>query len=141
MAQTLFVTLPGDIQGSLPESTCATPVRISGDARDAVMFQVTPSGLHGTSGPANQSRKAEAILTEVFRHTECRTHTPMRNFCDPTRYTSTPILCQSTTCWRVMAWCPRIAVRAAVAPMVRSEEHTSELQSHSFISYAVFCLK
>src|ERR1051326_2145333 len=27
-----------------------------------------------------------------------------------------------------------------VAPN-RSEEHTSELQSHSFISYAVFCLK
>ena len=25
--------------------------------------------------------------------------------------------------------------------LVRSEEHTSELQSHSFISYAVFCLK
>ena len=25
--------------------------------------------------------------------------------------------------------------------VVRSEEHTSELQSHSFISYAVFCLK
>ena len=25
--------------------------------------------------------------------------------------------------------------------MRRSEEHTSELQSHSFISYAVFCLK
>ena len=25
--------------------------------------------------------------------------------------------------------------------MARSEEHTSELQSHSFISYAVFCLK
>ena len=24
---------------------------------------------------------------------------------------------------------------------LRSEEHTSELQSHSFISYAVFCLK
>src|ERR1051326_9333473 len=24
---------------------------------------------------------------------------------------------------------------------MRSEEHTSELQSHSFISYAVFCLK
>ena len=28
----------------------------------------------------------------------------------------------------------------AVLPY-RSEEHTSELQSHSFISYAVFCLK
>ena len=26
-------------------------------------------------------------------------------------------------------------------PDLRSEEHTSELQSHSFISYAVFCLK
>ena len=25
--------------------------------------------------------------------------------------------------------------------LARSEEHTSELQSHSFISYAVFCLK
>src|ERR1051326_9439938 len=30
--------------------------------------------------------------------------------------------------------------RESGAP-VRSEEHTSELQSHSFISYAVFCLK
>src|ERR1051326_4095294 len=29
----------------------------------------------------------------------------------------------------------------AVANMNRSEEHTSELQSHSFISYAVFCLQ
>ena len=29
----------------------------------------------------------------------------------------------------------------AFAQSYRSEEHTSELQSHSFISYAVFCLK
>ena len=29
----------------------------------------------------------------------------------------------------------------AVIDEARSEEHTSELQSHSFISYAVFCLK
>src|ERR1051326_9603023 len=29
----------------------------------------------------------------------------------------------------------------ARSPTCRSEEHTSELQSHSFISYAVFCLK
>src|ERR1051326_9379844 len=28
-----------------------------------------------------------------------------------------------------------------VVVTVRSEEHPSELQSHSFISYAVFCLK
>ena len=30
---------------------------------------------------------------------------------------------------------------ALLAISARSEEHTSELQSHSFISYAVFCLK
>ena len=29
----------------------------------------------------------------------------------------------------------------ALQELRRSEEHTSELQSHSFISYAVFCLK
>src|ERR1051326_4211015 len=29
----------------------------------------------------------------------------------------------------------------ALEDTLRSEEHTSELQSHSFISYAVFCLK
>ena len=37
-----------------------------------------------------------------------------------------------------------IPARAALAAAMgkgRSEEHTSELQSHSFISYAVFCLK
>src|ERR1051326_369118 len=28
--------------------------------------------------------------------------------------------------------------RSGATPAVRSEEHTSELQSHSFISYAVF---
>src|ERR1051326_9483001 len=44
--------------------------------------------------------------------------------------------------------CQRVddAVRAHLVWVVdrdchRSEEHTSELQSHSFISYAVFCLK
>ena len=37
----------------------------------------------------------------------------------------------------------RSALREALArhKLERSEEHTSELQSHSFISYAVFCLK
>ena len=33
------------------------------------------------------------------------------------------------------------ALRGVNAGRDRSEEHTSELQSHSFISYAVFCLK
>ena len=35
----------------------------------------------------------------------------------------------------------RIGVRPLINARGRSEEHTSELQSHSFISYAVFCLK
>ncbi len=34
----------------------------------------------------------------------------------------------------------KIPVAVKLSPF-RSEEHTSELQSHSFISYAVFCLK
>src|ERR1051326_2682175 len=33
------------------------------------------------------------------------------------------------------------AFEIQVLDSYRSEEHTSELQSHSFISYAVFCLK
>src|ERR1051326_1481160 len=33
------------------------------------------------------------------------------------------------------------AERIVVGGEGRSEEHTSELQSHSFISYAVFCLQ
>src|ERR1051326_9591427 len=35
----------------------------------------------------------------------------------------------------------RDGIRERQQRMIRSEEHTSELQSHSFISYAVFCLK
>src|ERR1051326_5729108 len=37
----------------------------------------------------------------------------------------------------------RLTIKVSSDPphIVRSEEHTSELQSHSFISYAVFCLK
>src|SRR3546814_6516909 len=39
------------------------------------------------------------------------------------------------------AWIFRILVEAFAARVVRSEEHTSELQSLMRISYAVFCLK
>src|SRR3546814_8708628 len=40
-------------------------------------------------------------------------------------------------------WCGRAAIRARPmrSMVVRSEEHTSELQSLMRISYAVFCLK
>ncbi len=41
-------------------------------------------------------------------------------------------------CWRISRK-PDIAYLNRI--VTRSEEHTSELQSHSFISYAVFCLK
>ena len=49
-----------------------------------------------------------------------------------------------TQCWfkqnlNVGAMIMNLEVPDNTAP--RSEEHTSELQSHSFISYAVFCLK
>ena len=36
---------------------------------------------------------------------------------------------------------PRIIGMLATGILTRSEEHTSELQSHNAISYAVFCLK
>ena len=44
---------------------------------------------------------------------------------------------------RIEAELTGLAVNVHVEPCdgERSEEHTSELQSHSFISYAVFCLK
>src|ERR1051326_9502172 len=35
----------------------------------------------------------------------------------------------------------RLTTEVIASEADRSEEHTSELQSHSFISYAVFCLK
>src|ERR1051326_9387468 len=42
---------------------------------------------------------------------------------------------QWASCWSTRRTSKRGAIK------LRSEEHTSELQSHSFISYAVFCLK
>src|ERR1051326_3851147 len=46
-----------------------------------------------------------------------------------------PLLSRRMLCEWLDGWPARIETRT------RSEEHTSELQSHSFISYAVFCLK
>src|ERR1051326_9517304 len=50
-----------------------------------------------------------------------------------------------TTLFRSISICTttarRTARRRTSLCRCRSEEHTSELQSHSFISYAVFCLK
>ena len=41
----------------------------------------------------------------------------------------------------VVRWCSECGAITIDFEEYRSEEHTSELQSHSFISYAVFCLK
>src|ERR1051326_8206016 len=47
--------------------------------------------------------------------------------------------------WQGVNWAFRAFYASNWHPLTwlshRSEEHTSELQSHSFISYAVFCLK
>ena len=51
--------------------------------------------------------------------------------------------------WTLWIIVPTFTLTAAIvvlffvfnSTVTRSEEHTSELQSHSFISYAVFCLK
>ena len=43
--------------------------------------------------------------------------------------------------WLGLIWIIISLVIDLILFMPRSEEHTSELQSHSFISYAVFCLK
>ena len=42
---------------------------------------------------------------------------------------------------RRIAWTWKVEVMVSQDHTFRSEEHTSELQSHSEISYAVFCLK
>src|SRR3546814_1980433 len=45
------------------------------------------------------------------------------------------------TVGRAIAGASRLHGREALCPTMRSEEHTSELQSLMRISYAVFCLK
>src|SRR5210317_1671132 len=60
----------------------------------------------------------------------------------PPRSTPYPTLFPYTTLFRSWpALCPARRCCPPPACVPRSEEHTSELQSHSEISYAVFCLK
>ena len=60
-------------------------------------------------------------------HTQCHTlcHTMCHILCHSSKYSHH----QTTRC------------RTMISHMLRSEEHTSELQSRPHISYAVFCLK
>src|SRR6056300_2066325 len=69
----------------------------------------------------------------------------------PPRSTLILTLFPYTTLFRSVQHCSAFALQhiciaahlhcSAFASQHRSEEHTSELQSHSEISYAVFCLK
>src|ERR1051326_6027957 len=55
-------------------------------------------------------------------------------------FISTLLLGSSLHCPRSRSWCTRwkfSTCRRPIGTAIRSEEHTSELQSHSFISYAV----
>src|ERR1051326_1049495 len=55
-------------------------------------------------------------------------------------FTGSPTLALTNVAWALAGGaCGGSAL--ALFYRARSEEHTSELQSHSFISYAVFCLK
>src|ERR1051326_7378786 len=49
-----------------------------------------------------------------------------------------PMLCDTSSLTASSVW---VYLDANWSFYRRSEEHTSELQLHSFISYAVFCLK
>src|ERR1051326_1423237 len=72
-------------------------------------------------------QNCRAFARRSFAIRPAPTYTVIRNI---TRLTNH----ESSMSWNVCALTAR-----RLCP--RSEEHTSELQSHSFISYAVFCLK
>src|SRR3546814_2844470 len=55
------------------------------------------------------------------------------------RMVSGPVADRSGRYWSLTFW--GYALTAICVPLLRSEEHTSELQSLMRISYAVFCLK
>src|SRR5213596_4161481 len=60
----------------------------------------------------------------------------------PPRSTQDRTLFPYTTLFRSdLGWAAWISLRRYRGRDKRSEEHTSELQSHGLISYAVFCLK
>src|SRR3546814_1587287 len=82
--------------------------------------------------PALPSIKVDAILDEW-----CATGRPKISHFGYNGAICVPSYCQLMTKLRSEAACPL----AASFVIIRSEEHTSELQSLMRISYAVFCLK
>src|SRR3546814_9704893 len=81
-----------------------------------------------------RSTRTDTLLpyTTLFRSVR-------RAACSPKPYTATVVIAASklTTKYRLKSF----NLTASRGWMIRSEEHTSELQSLMRISYAVFCLK
>ena len=103
-------------EGVKTEKTCDESVDSGCSAIVIYECIVAPSSGGGGSGvPAPSSGGGGSSTTSTLYAKTC-TYT----------WDSTSKLGQRVEIWAIIT---------------RSEEHTSELQSHSFISYAVFCLK
>src|SRR3546814_9984735 len=99
---------------------------------------VCSSDLHFSSGQRNDRECKEADKVVGISHCTFRTEGQPR---EKQRRSKDPRQCEIP--WKIDTTRPHVAKRLAwpSIELVRSEEHTSELQSLMRISYAVFCLK
>src|SRR3546814_3760282 len=90
-------------------------------------------------GPCERSGRLPATPAKPCR-TGSTPSAPTRDDASPSHTWSTSYL---SNCWgfRIQAWVRKSLGLCHWSTAVRSEEHTSELQSLMRISYAVFCLK
>src|ERR1051326_1416302 len=145
----------------VPASASSTPPRSNASATAAAISIWPARGSKSATAPVSGPPSANAALAASTRLQDCRiaelregSNEPLRSFLPS---------CNSA----ILQFCNlRVGIQRESAaqslhlgadhgegPVVlgclqrardedtRSEEHTSELQSHSFISYAVFCLK
>src|SRR3546814_1677020 len=104
---------------------------ISSSARDRLTTRT-----HGTVSSAPEAERAMTPLSGGL----CRSWVTIAAASNAAAERSTaPILCGSVTWSRTMIG--RLLPAPSSSCRIRSEEHTSELQSLIRISYAVFCLK
>src|SRR3546814_8547192 len=86
-----------------------------------------PLSLSGASGASRHARRRLPIAFQVHTVSGC-------------------MLDANFACTVMLPWCEVTVIQSSSAmpcraPVPKSEEHTSELQSLMRISYAVFCLK
>ena len=122
--------MPKSIEGALDQEPDATVLIISVAGRYAgdVAMDGLKKGLHVMLFSDNISIEKEKELKEYGREKGLLVMGPD---------CGTAIINGAPLCFANVVKRGNIGLVAAS----RSEEHTSELQSHSFISYAVFCLK